>query len=261
MTPITIPQRQLDLSRRKLLVGGGLASGLLLSGCDKLGNTHIGTSVLDSANGLTYNVQRSLSGRMALAPEYRPDQMSPHFRSNGNTMPNSDDYAGHLQEEFEFWKLAVDGLVGTPLALSLADLRAMPTRTQITAHNCVEGWTAIAKWAGVPLGHILQAANIRETAKYIVFHCADDFGGTAYYESIDMIDAMHPQTILAWAINDKPLPVENGAPLRLRVERQLGYKQAKYVMRVQAVDSLKPIGKGKGGFWEDDIDYEWYAGI
>jgi DMSO/TMAO reductase YedYZ molybdopterin-dependent catalytic subunit len=137
----------------------------------------------------------------------------------------------------------------------------MPTRTQITSHNCVEGWTAIGKWHGVPLGMILKRAQLRPQARFIVFHCADDFSGENYYESIDLVDAHHPQTILAWGLNDAMLPVGNGAPLRLRVERQLGYKQAKYVMRVEAVESLAHIGKGKGGFWEDYIDYEWYAGI
>ena len=141
-------------------------------------------------------------------------------------------------------------------------MHALPHREQITRHDCVEGWSAIGKWRGVPLRTILDAAGLRQDARYIVFHCADDMGGgRSYYESIDLIDAFHPQTILAFALNDRPLSVANGAPLRLRVERQLGYKQAKYLMRIEAVDSIANIGHGKGGFWEDYAGYDWYAGI
>ena len=137
----------------------------------------------------------------------------------------------------------------------------MPARSQITRHDCVEGWSAIGKWTGVPLGALLDAVELEPSARYIVFHCADDFRGTNYYESIDLVDAFHPQTILAYGMNDGELPVGHGAPLRLRVERQLGYKQAKFVMRVEAVESLEAIGRGKGGYWEDNTGYEWYAGI
>jgi DMSO/TMAO reductase YedYZ molybdopterin-dependent catalytic subunit len=138
---------------------------------------------------------------------------------------------------------------------------AMPARTQITRHDCVEGWSAIGKWHGPMLGTILNAADIRRAARYVVFTCADLYSGQAYYESLDLIDAFHPQTILAWAMNDRMLSVAHGAPIRLRVERQLGYKHAKYVMRIDAVASLAGIGLGKGGYWEDRVDYDWYAGI
>ena len=136
----------------------------------------------------------------------------------------------------------------------------MPRRTQITRHDCVEGWSAIGQWTGAPLKLLLNAAGLRSSARFIVFHCADLYGGHPYYESIDLIDAFHPQTILAWGMNGARLPVGHGAPLRLRVERQLGYKHAKYVMRVEAVDSLARVGLGKGGYWEDYQQYEWYAG-
>ena len=137
----------------------------------------------------------------------------------------------------------------------------MPLRTQITRHDCVEGWSAIGKWSGLPLKLLMDAAAPLAGARYVVFHCADDFGGDPYYESIDLVDAYHPQTILAWAMNDQPLAVGHGAPLRLRVERQLGYKQAKFVMRIELVESLDRIGAGKGGYWEDSAGYQWYAGI
>jgi DMSO/TMAO reductase YedYZ molybdopterin-dependent catalytic subunit len=137
----------------------------------------------------------------------------------------------------------------------------MPVRTQITRHDCVEGWSAIGQWHGVPLKLLLDAVRLRPDARYIVFHCADRFGDVPYYESIDLIDAFHPQTIIAWGMNGDLLPVPNGAPLRLRVERQLGYKHAKYIERIEAVPNLAGLYGGRGGYWEDSHDYEWYAGI
>jgi DMSO/TMAO reductase YedYZ molybdopterin-dependent catalytic subunit len=176
-------------------------------------------------------------------------------------MPNDPTYQAHAARNFADWTLTVDGLVDRPLKLPLAKIRALPARTQITRHDCVEGWSAIGKWTGVPLKLLLDGARVRSSARYIVLHCADDFDGTPYYESIDLIDAYHPQTILAWGMNDQPLSVGHGAPLRLRIERQLGYKQAKYVMRIEAVDRLSGVGEGKGGYWEDVAGYQWYAGI
>jgi DMSO/TMAO reductase YedYZ molybdopterin-dependent catalytic subunit len=141
-------------------------------------------------------------------------------------------------------------------------LHSLPHREQITRHDCVEGWSAIGKWRGVPLSLVLGAARMSDRARYIVFQCADFMGdGRPYYESIDMVDAFHPQTILAFALNEEPLRVANGAPLRLRVERQLGYKHAKYLMEIKAVETLSGIGDGKGGYWEDRANYDWYAGI
>jgi DMSO/TMAO reductase YedYZ molybdopterin-dependent catalytic subunit len=140
----------------------------------------------------------------------------------------------------------------------------MPSRTQITRHDCVEGWSAIGQWTGVPLAHVLRLVEPTAAARYVVFHCADTFDDqdppAPYYESIDLQDAVHPQTILAYGLNDQPLPVTNGAPLRLRVERQLGYKHAKYLMRLELVADFARIGGGQGGYWEDR-GYQWYAGI
>ena len=149
-----------------------------------------------------------------------------------------------------------------PQSFTLSDLRALPARTQITRHDCVEGWSAIGKWTGAPLGTLLQSVGLKSNARFAVMHCADNYGGgrDPYYESIDLIDAFHPQTLLAYAMNGAPLEIAHGAPLRLRVERQLGYKQAKYLMRIEITDRLDLIGQGKGGFWEDR-GYEWYAGI
>jgi DMSO/TMAO reductase YedYZ molybdopterin-dependent catalytic subunit len=141
----------------------------------------------------------------------------------------------------------------------------MPARTQITRHDCVEGWSCIAKWTGTPLGLLLDAAGPSPSARYAVFSCFDTLengftGPIRYYESIDLHDARHPQTILAYGMNDQPLPVANGAPLRVRVERQLGYKMAKYISRITLADSLEGFGDGGGGYWEDR-GYEWFAGI
>jgi DMSO/TMAO reductase YedYZ molybdopterin-dependent catalytic subunit len=205
--------------------------------------------------------QRLISPRDALAREYSDADLSPIFRSNGTAMPGTPDYARHLAEHFANWRLTVDGLVARPLAIPLATLRSLPARTQVTRHDCVEGWSAIGKWHGVQLSRILDHAGLSTRAKYIVFHCADFIGGKPYYESIDLIDAFHPQTILAWGMKGRLLPVANGAPLRLRVERQLGYKQAKYIERIEAVANLAEVSGGKGGYWEDNADYEWYAGI
>lgn len=249
------------ITRRSFIVSSAGAGGLLLAGCDRLDRSETFKGILRSAEGLTMRSQRLIAGRSALGREYGQADLSPVFRSNGTRMPGTGDYAAHLAAGFADWRLVIDGLVQRPLSLPLRTIRALPARTQITRHDCVEGWSAIGKWHGVPLSTLLNAARLRSNAKYLVFHCADRFGSWPYYESIDLIDAFHPQTIIAWALNDHLLPVPNGAPLRLRVERQLGYKHAKYVQRIEVVESLASVHRGKGGYWEDNSDYEWYAGI
>ena len=247
------------ITRRHALIGG--AAGLL-TGCDTLGDNPAFRGILASVEDANFAIQRSLSSRMALAKEFRLDQRSPVFRANGTRVPPGEVYAKHVIEKFANWQVKVDGLVARPQSFSMAALRSMPARTQITRHDCVEGWSAIGQWTGVPLKLLLDAAGLHKDARYIVFHCADMMKGEqAYYESIDLIDAYHPQTILAWRLNDDLVSVGNGAPVRLRVERQLGYKQAKYVERIEAVASLDGIGGGKGGYWEDRSGYQWYAGI
>ena len=144
----------------------------------------------------------------------------------------------------------------------MAQLRALPSRTQITRHDCVEGWSCIGKWKGAKLSALLDHVGVQPAARYVVFFCADpmNMDGDKYYESIDVAGAYHPQTILAYEMNDKTLPIPYGAPLRLRDERQLGYKMAKYIMRIELVASFAEIGGGNGGYWEDQ-GYEWYAGV
>lgn len=252
----------LIVSRRALVTGAGAAAATLLTGCDRLAQNGSVREALFTAENFHLWLQRAITDRNALAREFSPDQISPVFRANGTFNPNTEDYKALWRNGFADWRLKIEGLVDRPLSLSLAQLHAMPHREQITRHDCVEGWSAIGKWRGVPLASLLHATKMRDTARYLVFHCADFGGGTTpYYESIDLVDAFHPQTILAFALNDRPLPVQNGAPLRLRVERQLGYKQAKYLMRIEAVSDLSTIFGGKGGYWEDVAGYQWYAGI
>ena len=251
------------LTRRQMLLrGSSILGGLALAGCDRLTNAPSFRRVLESAEGLTYRSQRLLLGSGALAREFRESDLSPVFRSNGTSFPDTDVYQRLLEGGFADWRLAVGGLVAKPLSLSLPALRAMPSRTQITRHDCVEGWSAIGKWRGVPLGSVLKLAQVLPQARYVVFRCADSLGSDedTYYESVDLLDAFHPQTLLAYELNGKALPVQNGAPLRLRVERQLGYKHAKYIIAIDVVAGLAGIRGGKGGFWEDR-GYEWYAGI
>jgi len=249
-------------TRRTLLTGMTAGAASLLAGCDTLARNAEFRKALFSAENMHKWLQRALQNRTALAREYSPEDRSPTFRGNGTLNPNTAEYKALWRENFANWRLKVDGLVERPLSLGLAQLHSMPNRIQTTRHDCVEGWSAIGTWRGVPLALLLEAARISTRARYIVFHCMDDMGGgNAYYESIDMVDALHPQTILAFALNDKPLSVRNGAPLRLRVERHLGYKHAKYIHHVEVVADLRGVRGGKGGFWEDVAGYEWYAGI
>ncbi len=261
--------RSLHINRRRFLTGSGIAaSGLLLSGCDVFdGLERDGgvRDVLESANSLTYRVQRLLAGRDSLAQEFSEADIRQPQKPNGVTAPDDSVYKALLSRNFADWRLEVGGLVENPLSLSRDQLLAMPSRTQITRHDCVEGWSCIAKWTGVPLALVLDTARVKPEARYCVFQCLDTIesglsGEVKYYGAIDLIDARHPQTILAYGLNGKPLPVENGAPLRVRVERQLGYKMPKYIHRIELVDSFAAIGLGKGGYWEDR-GYDWFGGI
>jgi DMSO/TMAO reductase YedYZ molybdopterin-dependent catalytic subunit len=253
-----------DFSRRGLIVAGTALGGLLLSGCDRLSQAPQALKFIDTAEGVTLRSQRLVLSAQPLAKEFKASDISPTFKANGSFTPTDPAYLAMQQSGFADWRLTVGGLVQRPLSLSLDQLKALPARTQITRHDCVEGWSAIGQWTGPQLGGLLHAAGLQPHARYVVFHCADNLGGPGddgkYYESIDLFDAFHPQTILAHSMNNQPLAVPHGAPIRLRVERQLGYKQAKYVMAIEVTDRLNHIGGGKGGFWEDR-GYEWYAGI
>lgn len=247
-----------DLPRRSLLAG---MAALGASACSKINDSEAAHSLFEAAEDGHRAVHRALAGKQGLAKEYRPDQRSPTFRGNGSVTVADPFYQQQLASGFPDWKLEVTGLVETPLALTLAEIRALPQRIQITRHDCVEGWSAIGEWQGPQLSRLLDTAKVKPEAKFIVFRCADTLYGRDYYESIDMVDAYHPQTIIAHTLNGEALPEKNGAPLRMRIERQLGYKQAKYVKAIEAVASFEAIGKGGGGFWEDLAGYQWYAGV
>ena len=255
-----------EITRRAAVLGAMGTGGLILSGCDKLSGNQTFQRMLEAAEKVNLTGQRLvLNSSTPLAREYQKSDISRVFKANGTVRPDGEAYRKLAFAQFETWNREIGGWVTKPLSFSLEELRAMPSRTQITRHDCVVGWSAIGEWTGVPLSALLNQAELKPNARYIVFRCADDLigsrdGSGLYYESIDLIDAFHPQTILAYAMNEKPLPIEHGAPLRVRIERQLGYKMAKYIMRIEAVEEFSKIGLGKGGFWEDR-GYEWYAGI
>ena len=251
------------ITRRNMLLG----AAAMLPGCtllDGLTRDSAMRAFLQSAEHLTMAAQRLLMGD-ALAPEFTQADIRQGQHPNGSTGVDSADYRALQAGGFAGYRLQVTGLVEQPLSIPYAALTALPARTQITRHDCVEGWSCIAKWTGVPLALILDQARPLLSARYAVFHCFDAIekglsGEVMYYESIDMVDARHPQTILAYAMNDRALPVANGAPLRLRVERQLGYKMAKFVRQIELVDTFAGLGGGRGSYWADR-GYEWYAGI
>ncbi len=259
-----------NIARRRFMTAATLGvSGITLSGCNAfdrlLDRDDAVRNVLEKANSLTYRMQRLLGGGHSMAKEFAESEIRQGQRSNGDTDPTDEDYVALKDGGFKDYKLEVAGLVNKPQSFSLADLKSMPSRTQITRHDCVEGWSCIAKWTGAPLAKILDLVDVQDKARYLVFECFDTIeeglsGSIKYYESHDLIDARHPQTILAYGMNGKDLPVENGAPLRLRVERNLGYKMAKYIRKITLVDDLAPFGQGGGGYWED-AGYDWYGGI
>ena len=252
-----------QLGRRRLLArAAGSIGALMLGGCDRLSDDPDFAKLLRGAEAVSRFSQRIVTGRTALAREYTEAELSAEFHANGTTEPSDPDYQRLAQNEFADWRLAVGGLVERPQSFSLVDLKEMPSRTQITRHDCVEGWSCIGKWKGVRLAALLDLVGPHPEARYVMFYCADamNLSGDKYYENIDLDGAYHPQTILAYEMNDLGLPIAHGAPLRLRDERQLGYKMAKYIMRIDLVEDFAQIGDGSGGYWEDQ-GYEWWAGI
>ena len=303
----------MPMNRRSLLRFGALGLGAATAGCDQVAQSREGAGALGFGNWLTYRVQRLVIPPDRLAPEFPESAITADFRANGTTDPQDEDYIKLAKAHFADWRFKVGGLVKKQLSLSLQDIRAFPSRTQITRHDCVEGWSSIGKWTGAALSHVLEEAGVSDDARYVVFYCADSMdsnslvssnesdsqktadsgddktGGSSdqqsdasqqsagaddsssdqadddnppdsrYYSSIDLIDARHPQTILAYEMNGAPLTTPYGAPLRVRVERQLGYKMPKYLMRMELVRDFRTIRGGHGGYWEDQ-GYDWFAG-
>jgi DMSO/TMAO reductase YedYZ molybdopterin-dependent catalytic subunit len=243
-----------SLSRRKVIKTGVAAtagvSGLAVAArlADIYGlipPDHGG--IYGPGKALTYASQRLLT-RNTLAREFTRSQISTRPVANGR-LPEGEDFKRLQAGRFADWRLAIEGMVARPAALSLADLRSYPSRSQITQLICEEGWSFIAEWIGVPLSHVLNTVEVLPQARYVVlFSIQRD-----WVESIDMADALHPQTLLTYGMNGGDLPIGHGGPLRLRVPRQLGYKSLKYVNRLMITDNLKEFSP--------DGSYAWYAGI
>jgi len=249
-------------SRRAILTALASGGGLLLAGCPDNTLPPSYGNVLRMADNLTYRAQRLLLPRQALAREYdRHDITSiPAIGTTDPADPHGEFYdaAGGAAYErlrsgnFADWRLTIDGSVARPGSYSLDELRRFPARTQITRHTCEEGWSAIAEWTGVPLRRVLEAAGVKPTARFVHFSPSE-----GNLDSIDMFDALHPQTILAYGMNGRELPIAHGAPLRVRVERQLGYKSLKFLHRISVTDEF--YDPGKLGPLQNG--WAWYVGI
>jgi DMSO/TMAO reductase YedYZ molybdopterin-dependent catalytic subunit len=243
--------------RRAIITGFAAAGGFILTRSPKdLPPTY--GNLLRMGDTLTYTAHRTLLPGQSLVKEYRPKDIT-SFPATGTTNPAvsdkspfADGYRKLQSGSFADWRLTVEGRVARPRTFSLAELKQLPSRTQITRHTCEEGWTAIGQWTGVPLSLVLDAAGVLPTARFVVFYTFDD-----WVDSIDLLDALHPQTILAYGMNGRDLPIPHGAPVRLRVERQLGYKSMKYLHRIVVTDEFDDGGK-KGNI---QSGWAWYTGI
>jgi DMSO/TMAO reductase YedYZ molybdopterin-dependent catalytic subunit len=250
-----------DISRRKL-IGTGIAvaagaSGLAVAA--KLAQRYglippDAGGLYGAGETLTYAAQRLLT-RNSMAREFSRNQISD--KPFANEVDRLSDEFNHLQAGgFADWRVTVDGMAARPGSFSLTEIKSFPVSSQITMIGCEEGWTYIAEWAGVPLSYILDRVGALPQVRYVVYRSIQP----DWWESIDMSDALHPQTVLAYRMNGGELPVPFGGPLRLRVPRQLGYKNVKYITRLTLTDSLKPFGKGLGSAAPEG-GYAWYAGI
>jgi DMSO/TMAO reductase YedYZ molybdopterin-dependent catalytic subunit len=252
--------------------GSGLVTrrGALIAGAAAVGGVFIarrfpkilppaGGNVLRAGDSFTYGVQRALFGEQSLAKEYRPEDLTSFPSTSLEPGTNQkapaelrEKYARLREGAFADWRLPVEGSVARPRAFSLAELEGFTPRTQITRHTCEEGWTAIAQWTGVPLAAVLAAVGTLPSSRFVLFKAYD-----GYVDSIDMVDALHPQTILAYGMNGRDLPIAHGAPLRLRVERQMGYKSMKYLQSITVTERFEDGGKdGNIG-----TGWAWYTGI
>lgn len=245
------------LSRRKLIKRAGALGGLLLAGCDTqyYKPPVVRDGLMGVADIMTMASQRMLMSNEQLVQEHDSSEITKNFPVWNQSNPEDEEYQQLRAENYRDWRLPVTGLVNKPISMSLSDLKRLPRRTQTTMHICEQGWSAIAQWTGAPLLSVIQAAGgIKPSAKYIMINA---YGG--WYEGYDMFDVAHPQTILAYGMNGKDLPLGNGAPLRLRVERHCGYKQLKFIKSIEVVSSVESFGRGTGGL-NSDYDFHWYAG-
>ena len=254
-------KQQRRMPRRVFIKGLASSAGLLLAGCTPTDPPTYG-NVLRMGDLLTYKAHRLLLPAHSLAREYDYSDIS-SVPAIGTTNPADPDKSSYSREHgpvyeqllanrFADWRLVVEGSVARPHAFSLDELQRMPSRTQITRHTCEEGWSAIAQWTGVPLRAVLEAAGIRSSARFVQYYAYD-----GWVDGIDMLDALHPQTILAYGMNGRDLPISHGAPIRLRVEKQLGYKSMKFLMRIVVTDHFED--HGRRGLIQNG--WSWYAGI
>jgi len=250
-----------DISRRKLIMRG-LAATAGVSGLSVAARIAQRYGLIPPDHGgiyglgetLTYASQRLLT-RHSLAREFARSQISK--RPLANEMPPLNEAFKRLEAGgFADWRLSVDGMVDRPASFSLAQLKSYPSRSQITMVQCEEGWSYIAEWIGVPLSHVLDVVGTHPQARYVVYFSIDP----DWWESMDMADALHPQTFLTYGMDGGELPVGNGGPLRMRLPRQLGYKSVKFITHLTVTDSLKKFGKGLGSA-SPEGGYAWYAGI
>jgi len=250
-----------DISRRKLIVTG-LAATAGVAGIGVAAHLARKYGLVPPDSGgvygpgetLTYGAQRLLT-RHSLAREFSRSEISAKPFAN-ELAPFSDDFKRLQAGQFTDWRLSIDGLVDRPASFSVAHLKSLPQHSHITEIGCEEGWTYIAEWIGAPLAHILERVGVQPQAKYVVYFSIEP----DWWESMDMADALHPQTLMAYGMNGGELPVGFGGPLRMRIPRQLGYKNVKFINRITVTDNLKPFGKGTGGSASDG-GYAWYAGI
>jgi methionine sulfoxide reductase catalytic subunit len=192
-----------------------------------------------------------LLDRTAPHAEFRREDISPFFWANGR-VPTCDEWTSLAAGNFETYRLKISGLVENPVELSLADLRALAAQTQITLHHCIQGWSGIAAWSGLPLAELMRLVRPKPDAKAVVFYSFGEGGeGGEFYDSLRIEDAAHPHTLLAYDMNDQPLSELHGAPLRLRVENQLGFKMVKWIRAVEFVADIRSVGQGEGGYNED----------
>lgn len=246
-----------SLSRRKLIAATGSVAGLAVAAelADRYGLIPPDWGgVYGPGETLTYASQRILTSHHSMAREFNRSDVSKVAQVSGNA-PRSEPYQKLLAGKFAGWRLGVDGLVARPASLSLDDLKRLPSRSQITEHTCEEGWSFVAEWTGTALSTVMNLVGVLPTAKYAVFFPFDES-----WDSVDMGDAWHPQTLITYAMNGKELPTDHGAPVRMKVPRQLGYKSIKFMTRITFTDTLKNIGKGLGSS-SPEYGYSWYAGI
>jgi DMSO/TMAO reductase YedYZ molybdopterin-dependent catalytic subunit len=246
-------KKKLRITRRQALATGATALGaFFLPGCTRKTPPTYG-NILRMGDNFTYQAHRVLLPGQSLVKEYTRDDIS-SFPATGTTNPGdkssklfSETWQKLHADGFKDWALSIEGSVASPKKYTLGDLKKFTSRTQITRHTCEEGWTAIAEWTGVPLSLLLQDAGIRSSARFVDFHGYDQ-----YILTIDLLDAFHPQTILAWGMNGQDLPVQHGAPLRGRVEKQVGYMSVKYLEKIVVTDEFTDVG---------DTGWSWYTGM